>query len=130
MAAAVPGGAAAGSGAPGGGATAPRAPPRPVMLLLVGVPGSGKSTLSGALVARSKAPGAPARWVAVNQVRGAGRDGDLDVTALHPSLHHQGCMAACAFALRGAGRAGPNPVLRRGRLLQAPASSGSGAQAN
>lgn len=42
-------------------------PPRPVMLVLVGIPGSGKSTFAQSLVQRSKAPDSPMRWVAVNQ---------------------------------------------------------------
>lgn len=48
----------------------PRAPPRPVVLILVGIPGSGKSTFAQALSQRSRSEGAPpgaARWVAVNQ---------------------------------------------------------------
>jgi hypothetical protein len=69
MAAAQPSAAAA--GAPLTSSSPRAAPPRPVMLLLVGIPGSGKSTFSQALAARSKAPGAPVRWVAVNQVRAA-----------------------------------------------------------
>lgn len=49
--------------------SAARAPhlPKPVMLLLVGIPGSGKTTFAQALVQRSLLPGSPCRWVSVNQ---------------------------------------------------------------
>jgi hypothetical protein len=64
--------------------------PRPVMLLLVGIPGSGKSKFAQALVQRGRAAGAPCRWVAVNQDTAAkgGKRGT-----------RQQCLTAAAAAL-------------------------------
>jgi len=61
------GGSSGGLAAKPAAAPAAAAAPRPVMLVLVGLPGSGKSTFAQALVQRSRASGSPARWVAVNQ---------------------------------------------------------------